>query len=98
MTSSEPLDLQEKPAEPAPTSSGPPVTSDDPLVLLSRTARLVLLYRRQESFDAPISIGIVPGDGPHLPHGGGEACWCQPELFHEDPETKHRVWLHRRIQ
>lgn len=98
MTSSEPPDLHEKPAEPAPTSSVPPAMSDDPLVLQSQIARLELLFRRQELSSAPISIGIVPGDGPHLPHGGGAACWCAPELFHEDPETKNRIWLHRRIQ
>jgi hypothetical protein len=99
MTSSEPPISPEQPAEPEQNESGPPELSPDPLVLQSLNARLRVRYLREELSDASsISIGIVPGDGPHLPHTKGGTCWCQPELFFEDPEAHDRVWIHRRIQ
>ena len=99
MTSSEPPDSHEKPAEPAPSDSAQPELLDDPLVQQSLNERLRVQSRREElSNGVPLVVAIIPGDAPHLPHTTGKDCWCEPELTFEDPEGRGRVWLHRRTQ
>lgn len=99
MTSSKPLGSPEQPAEPEPRSLLPRGASSDPLEEQSRNVRLTLLYQRAESSDAkPVTVCLVPYDGPHLPHKPTSDCWCEPVLNHVDEDTGAKVWVHRRIQ
>lgn len=99
MTSFKQLDLLEQPVEPEPKNLLPRGASCDPLEEQSRNVRLALLYQRAESSNAkPVTVCLVPYDGPHLPHQPTESCWCEPVLNYVDEDTGAKVWVHRRIQ